>query len=101
MLFTFPEGHVRQLLLMVRAETLYKALPHSHFSLITADDIKTWVILPINQSIQSHISTEPVVLCPGAIFSPPLGRHWEQEEKHRQLAEECAPQSLKLLHMKS
>lgn len=63
--FTFPEGHVRQLLLMVHAKMLHKALPRSHFSLITADDIKTWVTPPTNQDIQSLVSTVQVMVLPG------------------------------------
>lgn len=64
--FAFPEGHVRQPLLMVCAKTLQKALPCSHFALITADNIKTWVTPPTtNQCIHSSVSTVQVVLHPG------------------------------------
>lgn len=62
--FAFPKGHVRQLLLMVCTKTLQKALPHSHFSLITADDIKTRVTPATNQRVYSLVSTAQVMLCP-------------------------------------
>lgn len=88
------QGHVRQLLLMVCAEMLQRALPCSHCSSVAADDIETWVTPPTDQCIQSPVSTEQVVLGTGAsyavISSSPLGRPWQQEKKHRQLAEESA-----------
>lgn len=74
MLLAFPESHGRWLLLMVCAKMLQKALPHSHFSPIIADDIKILVTTPTNQSVHSLVSTVQVVLHPRDRRQ--LGRHF-------------------------
>lgn len=78
---SLSQGHVRQLLLMVCAGMLQRALPRSYCSSVAAADIKIWVTPPTDQSIQSPVSTEQVVLGTGAsytvISSSPLGRPWQ------------------------
>lgn len=64
MLLTFPECHGRWLLLIVCAKMLQRALPHSHFSPVIADDIKIVVTTPTNLSAHSLVSTVQVVLHP-------------------------------------
>lgn len=50
---------------MACAEMLQRALPRSHCSSAAADDTKTWLTPPPDQSIQGPVSTVQVVLCPG------------------------------------